>query len=178
MGKRSDFPRRPMDSYDTPEEAVLPLLPFLMDVHTFAEPCAGNGFLIRALEKHGLKCVWASDLRADVRKPVKGGIDALKLTRNDLLRAEAIISNPPWTRELLHPMIKHFMRLKPTWLLFDADWMHNQQAVPFIVHCRAIVSVGRVKWMDGSAHTGLDNAAWFLFDHRHIGQPLFHPRMV
>jgi hypothetical protein len=149
-----------------------------MDVRTFAEPCAGNGHLVRALEKHGLKCALASDIRLDVRRPVKAGMDALKLTRPMLERADCICTNPPWTREILHPLIRHFMRLKPTWLLFDADWMHTAQAVPLIVHCRAIVSVGRVKWMDGSESTGLDNAAWFLFDHRHIGQPLFHPRML
>lgn len=169
-----------MDAYDTPEAAVLPLLPFLLDVKSFAEPCAGNGFLVRALERHGLKCVWQSDIRTDVKRPgpVKGGIDALTLRRIHVEKADCICTNPPWTREILHPMIWAFMRLKPTWLLFDADWLHNQSSVPMIVHCRAIVSVGRVKWMADSEHTGLDNAAWFLFDYRHMGQPVFHPRSI
>jgi hypothetical protein len=27
-----------------------------------------------------------------------------------------------------------------------------------------IVSVGRVKWIEGSKNTGKDNCAWYLFD--------------
>lgn len=179
MSKRTPgFERRAMDAYDTPEAGVLPLLPFIQDVRSYAEPCAGNGYLIRALKKHGLNCVWASDIRTDVKPPIKGGLDALSLTRPMIDRADAVISNPPWTRGIMMPMIKHLMRLKPTWMLFDSDFMHNQQAASLIIHCRAIISVGRLRWIEGTEHASLDNCCWYLFDGRHIGQPVFHPRMV
>ncbi len=77
---------------------------------------------------------------------------------------DCFITNPPWKREILHPMIINLSDQKPTWLLFDADWKHTGQAAPFMSRCRKIVSVGRVKWIPGSKMTGKDNAAWYLFD--------------
>lgn len=169
MGKRSDFARRPMDAYDTPAEAVLPLLPFLDGVKTFAEPCAGNFWLVRHLEKSGLTCSFAGDVRS--------GDDALFLDERDLAGADAIITNPPWTRELLHPLINRFLQLRPTWLLFDADWCHTRQAGAYLGRCSHIVTVGRVKWIPDSPSTGKDNAAWYRFDRRHQDGPRFFGRM-
>ena len=77
--------------------------------------------------------------------------------------ASLIITNPPWTRQILHPMIDHFRSMRPTWLLFDADWMHTKQAIPFLTYCHKIVSVGRVSWMQNGT-SGFDNCAWYLFD--------------
>ena len=61
MGKRSSFERREADFYPTPAKAVLPLVPFLRGIRTFAEPCAGEGDLVRHLESFGLRCVYAGD---------------------------------------------------------------------------------------------------------------------
>ena len=63
-----------------------------------------------------------------------------------------------------HPLIDALPRLAPTWLLFDADWMHTRQSAPLMHYCRKIVSVGRVKWIPGSKMTGKDNCAWYLFE--------------
>jgi hypothetical protein len=49
-------------------------------------------------------------------------------------------------------------------LLFDADWMHTKQSVPYMKMCSKIVSVGRIKWFGNM--TGKDNCAWYLFEHR------------
>ena len=155
MGKRSDFERRPMDDYATPVKAVAPLKPFLGSVKRFAEPCSGDGALIAHLEACGLSCAFSGDLRR--------GFDALQITKWDVEGCDAIITNPPWTRSLLHPMIDRFRRLKPTWLLFDADWMHTKQASPYLPYCSDIVSVGRLKWIEGSKYSGKDNVAWFRF---------------
>ena len=51
MGKRSDFERVERDFYPTPIEAVRPLIPFLPKQGLFAEPCAGDGRLIRHIEE-------------------------------------------------------------------------------------------------------------------------------
>ena len=161
MGKRSDFKRRPMDFYATPEEAVLPLLPWLPPNVKYCEPCAGEGDLIQHLDKHGHQCVAAFDLNPESPYPEK---DALQMTKEDAAGAAYIITNPPWSRHILHPMILAFKDIAPTWLLFDADWAFTKQSIPFMYYCRMIVAVGRVKWIEGSKNTGKDNCAWYLFD--------------
>jgi hypothetical protein len=55
MSKRSNFERREADFYPTPANAVLPLIPYLRvnGIQTFAEPCCGQGDLVRHLEIDG-----------------------------------------------------------------------------------------------------------------------------
>ena len=152
MGKRSNFERRPRDFYPTPFEAVEPLLPHLEPGLTFHEPCAGDGDLIRHLELAGHTCAGFGDIYT--------GQDAMELTACD---GEYFVTNPPWDRKILHPLIERLPNMAPTWLLFDADWMHTKQAAPYLRRCRAIVAVGRVKWIPGSKMTGKDNCCWYLF---------------
>lgn len=161
MGKRSSFERIPRDYYPTPAEAVRPLLPHLPDGSYFVEPCAGDGALVDALEAAGHRCGMASDI-----EPRRAGIvekDALKVCWSEV---DLIITNPPWDRKVLHPMIAHFAEQCQTWLLFDADWIHTRQAAPFMPWLVKVVSVGRVKWIKDSPFTGKDNCAWHLFDAR------------
>lgn len=150
MGKRSSFERRERDFYPTPPEAVEPLNERLGNDYTYSEPCSGDGALIRSLSG---KCIYRSDISV--------GVDALT---TNYFTGDYIITNPPWSRDILHPMIRHFSAMKPTWLLFDADWMHTRQAAEFLPWCAEIISVGRVKWIPDSPYTGKDNAAWYLFD--------------
>jgi hypothetical protein len=157
MGKRSvgTFPRREGDFYQTPAKGVLPLLPFLRLTDVIAEPCVGAGDLTRELRRHG----HAVGLQSDILN----GRDALTLTAVDMFLCTIIVTNPPWSRDLLHRMIVHFSNLLPTWLLFDADWAFTRQAIPYMRRCRLIVSVGRLKWIPGSAFVGKDNCAWYHF---------------
>jgi hypothetical protein len=64
VSKRSSFEGRVGDFYPTPRSAVLPLLPYLRGIQTFAKPCAGKGSPVRHLESFGLRCVCQSDVRA------------------------------------------------------------------------------------------------------------------
>jgi hypothetical protein len=75
MGKRSSFERREADFYPTPLDAVVPLIPYLRSVKTFAEPCAGNGDLVRHLESFGLACVYSATSAA-VRMRLRSTITA------------------------------------------------------------------------------------------------------
>ena len=159
MGKRSNFKRSSNDLYNTPYEAVLPLLPHLPKNASYCEPCAGMGNLIRHLYKHGHRCVASFDI--DPQHGYKE-MDASFLTMQDLRGADYIITNPPWTRPVLHCLIDKFTAMKPTWLLFDADWAHTAQSAPYMPYCHKIVSVGRVKWFGNTV--GKDNACWYLFD--------------
>lgn len=169
MGKRSDgrFERMKADLYRTwNPRAVAPLLPHLPRHTRFIEPCAGHADLIKHLERAGHQCVgafdetphendWGNIAKADARELTIAGHYYL---------ADMFITNPPWTRELLHAIILNLYWQKPTWLLYDADWAHTEQARPYMPLCKRIVSVGRLKWIEGTKHQGVDNAAWYLFD--------------
>lgn len=162
MSIYSNFERKERDFYPTPKEAVFPLLPFLNEYKTFAEPCAGDGRLVNHIEEMtDLKCSWKSDIHPlddDIQEA-----DALFITE-PLKECDVIITNPPWDRNLLHPMIEHFSLQNETWLLFDANWMHTKQAVPHMKYCSKIVSVGRVKWFGGMS--GTMDCCWYQFMYR------------
>jgi hypothetical protein len=159
MGKRSDFQRKPRDFYPTPIEAVEPLIEHLPKEFSYAEPCAGDGTLCSHLQWYDGVCMWASDIEPQAEGIYKDSFE--KVGKYELLESEYIITNPPWDRKILHPMIEHFSKLKPTWLLFDADWAHTKQSAPYMKKCAKIVSVGRIKWFGNM--TGKDNCAWYLF---------------
>lgn len=170
MGKRSDFEKVDKDFYPTPYEAVLPLVPFLPRKRFyFAEPAAGDGRLIDHMytaTNSASQCPFSCDL--DPQGPGILQKNALHVNMNDVAACDLIITNPPWSRDkksgfILHRMIEHFSDLKPTWLLFDADWLFTKQATPFLDRCVAVVSIGRVKWIEGSKMTGKDNCQWALF---------------
>ena len=118
MGKRSDFERKPRDFYPTPMEAVEPLLPHLPEGFKFAEPCAGDGALVEHLETKGA-CMWASDIEPQHEGIHESPYD--KLGFDEFIESDYIITNPPWDRKILHPMIAFFTLRKDTWLLFDSD---------------------------------------------------------
>jgi hypothetical protein len=170
MGKRSNFTRRPQDKYLTwHPKAVDALAPHLPVQCKFWEPCAGAGHLVDGLQSHGAECVVASDITPDAEGIYR--VDAMGVTFEDINTTPAthIITNPVWSRDLLHQMIIHFSDMRPTWLLFDADWIHTVQAAPYLTRLVRVLSVGRMRWIEGSPHTGKDNVAWYLFDVRHCG---------
>ena len=47
-----------------------------------------------------------------------------------------------------------------------------------MTYCSKIVSVGRVKWIEGSKGVGKDNCAWYLFDAMKRGPTEFYGRTV
>ncbi len=176
MGKRSTFERIPRDFYPTPVEAVQPLLPHLPADFSFVEPCAGAGDLVRHLASPDRRCVWSFDIAP--QSDDVAFFDAFEMRLFGWGPPDLIITNPPWDRRVLHPMISHFSAQRPTWLLFDADWMHTRQAAPFMPSLRKVVSVGRVKWIPDSKMTGKDNCAWYLFDQRSRGETTLIGRAV
>ena len=175
MGKRSNFKRVERDFYPTPKAAVLPLLEHLPEQFDFIEPCAGDGRLVNHLtELTGGSCVGASDIEPrDISVTQQ---DALTIKWEARRSNMYCITNPPWDRDILHPLIENFMASGKAWLLFDADWMHTKQATPYLRHCRRIVSVGRVKWIEDSSNTGKDNCAWYFFDQKNKTPTEFYGR--
>jgi hypothetical protein len=171
MGKRSNFERKDRDAYQTIDpRAVDRLVPHLRGIRTFAEPCAGDGYLVGDLQRHGLICTYEGDITS--------GLDALVHPFDEDASFDAIITNPPWKRPILHLMIARFMQIAPTWLLLDASWAHTKQSGPFIDQCSHIVSVGRLRWEPGTTMTGKDDSAWYRFHSQHVGGPRFIGREV
>ena len=146
--------------FKTPFAAVEPLIKHLPRKFAFSEPCAGDGQLCRHLEYFGGVCMWASDVSPQLAGIAKN--DFSEIGDFEIMESGFIITNPPWDRTILHPIIEHFAPKKPTWLLFDADWVHTKQSIPYIKYLHKIVSVGRIKWFGNM--TGKDNCAWHLFD--------------
>lgn len=194
MGKRSNYVLRAKDQYFTPVEALAPLLKRFKNPMRFYEPCAGDGRLVQFMEDAGHRCTGYSDVdptsarllahqsygrvyRQDVEE-----MDALDLDKKDVGKADYIVTNPPWTRTkesgyLLHNLITHFSNMAPTWLLFDADWIHTVQSGPYMDRLQEIVSIGRVKWIPNSKTSGVDNSAWYLFTRPELREGDF-PRFV
>ena len=174
MGKRSDFKRRPQDKYRTFDpRAAAALAPHLPWGCRFWEPCAAAADLVKTLQAHGPECIVATDTVPECEGVYR--LDALTATRADVdaTGVTHIITNPPWTRAILHRMIMHFSEIRPTWLLFDADWAFTCQSAPFMDRCSRVVPVGRVKWIEGSRHQAMDSCAWYHFDARHQGPTEF-----
>jgi len=163
VGKRSSFERIPRDFYPTPRDAVVPLLRHLSARTLFIEPCAGDGRLCDHLIDAGHIIIGAYDIEPrDQRVKTQ---DAKHFTIDPTTYPNAVfITNPPWERSELHAIIERLSALRPTWLLFDADWMHTKQSAPYMKWLHKIVSVGRVKWIEDSPFTGKDNCCWYLFD--------------
>jgi len=171
MGKRSDFPRRKNDAYDTWDKRVLPpLLPHLVG-RRFVEPCAGRGALIDLLESVGLQCVAAFDV-----EPRRFDIECGDATTARLPPCDISITNPPWTRRLMHAILNNLADQGPTWGLFDHAWAATKQARPLLKRCHKIVVVGRLQWVEGTEYDAQDDCSWYLFGPDPPPAPLFFGR--
>ncbi|BCH56015.1 hypothetical protein RvVAR031_36250 [Agrobacterium vitis] len=166
MGKHSDFARRAHDEYLTPYRGAYPLIPYLANVATFAEPCAANGQLIRHIEKHGPLCIHSGDIRT--------GTDALECPTLRSLVVDCIITNPPYTWSVLRRMLELFPTIAPTWLLLEATFPYTDQSAPYMRLCTDIVPAGSIKWFAGTKHASKERYAWFRFAQDAACAPSFH----
>ncbi|MBO9424666.1 class I SAM-dependent methyltransferase [Labrenzia sp. R4_1] len=176
MGKRSNFKRVPKDLYRTIDvRGGAAVLPFLRRdrIRTFVEPCWGWGDLTGQITRGGIRCVGRYDIDPKMTRKVdpelpggQGHViarDARQLTLADLNGADAIITNPPWARDLLHPMILRFAQLAPTWLLFDAAWKQTGQAARLMRICTDFVPCPRLKWIPHTRDSAMDDCGWYRF---------------
>jgi len=186
MGKRESVkkPRLPRDYYGTVDiDAVDALTPFLYSSEgptRYVEPCAGVGSLIDLLHRRAapVTCVGAYDI--DPQSAYITQRNCLTLGAKEVEGVDCFITNPPFSWELLQPILDHLPTLRSTWLLLPADSMHNKRMSPYIDFCKHIVSVGRLWWFenDGKHIKGVDNYAWYNFDAKHEGFTKFHPRVL
>ena len=174
MSKRNaSFEKVPKDFYPTTDpNAVEPLVRFIRG-KTYAEPFYGEGDL-EDLLMDVATCKWRSDIRETV-VPSKV-MSATNLTLYDLRNVDCIISNPPFTKDVLLPCIDHLISLKPTWLLLPADMMHNKYFSSYMSICSKVVSVGRVKWFKDSKSCSTDNFSWFYWVDSKLSHTEFYGR--
>ena len=163
MSKRSSFDKIPRDFYATVDPKAVPQA-FIGEVRgkTYAEPCCGAGDLVDLLMDVSV-CRWESDIEDRGAGKLW---DAMCLSKQELARCDLIITNPPYTKDVLLPMIDHFISLKPTWLLLPADMMHNLYFRDYMKKCSKVISVGRLKWFKESKHTSTDNFMWAYWKYK------------
>jgi len=163
------------DFFPTPAEGVTALLPHLDPGTRFVEPFAGNGALVSHLEAAGHTCVAAYDIVPQA--PGISRLDALDITQADIAGAKFAISNPPWTRSAMTPLLSRLLSLGiPCWMLIDAGWTHTARAFPLTRRVSAIVSVGRLRFIPGSPFSGTKDCAWHLLQPDHEGPASFYIR--
>jgi|TARA_R110000868_G_scaffold115239_3_gene307872 hypothetical protein len=148
--------------YPTPEKAVAPLRLFIGG-RGYSEPCAGDGALVRALAGSGV-CLQATDIAPQGDDVEKADVFSLTECKGDMF-----ITNPPWPEQNRGgdpalSIIKHLMKIAPTWVLLPSDFAFNKYFGEVSAQCAIIVAVGRVKWFADSAHTGKSNCAWYFFN--------------
>lgn len=172
MGKRSEYPRIDKDQYDTIDPRALPPLLSVLRACKYVEPCAGKGSLMQGLSVRGFECVFACDIAP--RHASILHMDFFHLRAEHVEAADAIITNPPWTRSTLHPLIHHLVSFgKPVWLLFSADWAFTKQAIPFAPMIRRVVPTPRLLWVpDVGKFTAKDSSAWYEFGPPRVGYPV------
>lgn len=166
MGKRSSFEKIPKDFYATTDpKAIPPNFVECVRGKRYAEPCYGEGDLEDLLMDVAV-CRWRSDIRDTGCCKLW---DATCLSEHELEHCDMILTNPPFSRDVLLPLIDHFTSLKPTWLLLPAGYMHNRYFATYMRECSRVVSIGRLKWFKDSKYTSTDDFAWYHFPKEGFG---------
>lgn len=185
MGKRSDFPPRKHGEYYTPPSAVAPLVRYLVPGAQYIEPCAGTGAIVRYLSPRGFKCAAAFDIAPGLSLGVRvEKRDATLLASADVPEGTSYaITNPPWPsrsdRHTTIAIVENMLHLGlRAAMLLPAGLMHTRYTATLLRnHCSEIISVGRVKWIEDSPHTSLNDACWYIFKpEQNLRAPRFHPR--
>ncbi len=176
IGKRSSYELKPRDKYYTPLGAVKPLAEHFAEGVTYAEPCAGSGKLVEAFQEVSPNslCVLALDIEPEA--PWILECDANTLTAPQLDNCKIILTNPPFTYSVLSPLMDLWISLKPTVLLLPADFAHNKRFSKYLRVCEKIVSIGRVRWIEGTKMSSVENFAWYFFDKGKAGDTKFYGR--
>jgi hypothetical protein len=103
------------------------------------------------------------------------GVDALAL--DSYGEIDAIITNPPFDKPLMHKLIVQFAAIAPTWVLLEWDWASNKHAGPLLPFCTDIVPIGRLQLIPHSKCSGgFTNYAWYRFAAGHTSGPVIHGR--
>ena len=206
MGKYSNEERNERDWYATPMKAVHPLIPYLEGINRYAEPFVGDGKLVNHLSalKSDMSCVWAFDIEPQIEPiTVTDNNEFLVSEQRDFdsigneefsmgmiqRGAEAIITNPPWlnTPNSGYQLTRFINKLCyagfPVILLLNGNiinnkgfWQNRSHGKSMGDLCYQVLPVGRMKWIEGSAHTGKEDCSWFFMNSHNTNHPRILPR--
>lgn len=174
MGKRSNFEKNPRDYYRTFDpKAGIALEPFVDPKAKYIEPFAGAGDLIQQLKF--ADCVLAYDIEPQACMVEQA--DAFEIGAEDLIDVDLLITNPPWSKDIFHKALDHFVPLIDCWFLMSSGWKQNKGSAEYVNKWLTdIVPIGRMKWIEGSPHSSVDDCEWLKFSYWKKDAARFHPR--
>jgi hypothetical protein len=174
MGKRSNFEKNPRDYYRTFDpKAGIALEPFVERNAKYIEPFAGAGDLIQQLKF--ADCVLAYDI--EPQACMVDQADAFTIGAEDLIDVDLCISNPPWSKDIFHKALDHFVPFIDCWFLMSSSWKQNKGSAEYVSKWLTdIVPIGRMKWIEGSPHSSVDDCEWLKFSYWKNDAARFHPR--
>ena len=95
---------------------------------------------------------------------------------SDFAGVDAVITNPPWTHDIMAEIMWLQSRFVPAWFLIYSDWLFTRQSASLMLdRCTDIVPIGRVKWIPGSKSVGFDNCCWVRMTTGKYGPVTFWP---
>lgn len=151
--------KNPKDFWPTPFKPIRKLAEVLPPFTVYEEPCAGDGAILRGLYDH--LCGDAYDFMP--RAIGIRGADALTVRPKYL-----VITNPPYRRSLLQPLLDHWIGRHECWLLLPLDMASNVWTNPYMRYVDRILPLGRVSWMQ-NGKAGMENSCWFHFGLDNVG---------
>ena len=166
------------DFYATPPTIAAALLPFLPDRETLGtiwEPAAGDGAIVKVLQKAGYPVV-ASDL-IDRGAGYRSGVDFLAV--NALPKGvRSIITNPPYGDGLGEAFMRHALALlEPVGgyvsMLMRSEFLFAQSRRDLFTRSdfEPPLYVGRPRWFSETKVSPRFEFAWFGFKLGHEGTP-------
>jgi hypothetical protein len=173
-----EYERRASDFYPTPAWVTRCLLDTVPLRGVVWEPCAGQGAMAKVIVERGFQVV-ATDLSwmDDPVFPVVGGVDAL----HSRLPAgvQAIVTNPPYAREILPHLVDHWLRvLEPVGgqlcLLLRSLWGESRggqtRTSKHLAYQGRIKLPGRIRWLEGTLEdkgvSPQHDHCWVIWDWR------------
>lgn len=176
MGKRSNFEKKPRNYYRTFDpKAGDALAPFVSMSALYLEPFAGAGDLVVNLNRHDIRCIGMSDI-----EPQAEGIEqrcAFSYTNDEMWRYDYLISNPPWAKSVFHRTLDHYVPMIDCWFLMSSNWKQNKGSARYVDNWLCdIVPIGRLKWIEGTAHSAMDDCEWLHFSRLKNEPARFHSR--
>jgi hypothetical protein len=168
--RNSEYARKDRDSYQTPTWVTDAVAPHLRNfgVKEVWEPAAGNGQMVKALERHGFN-VTATDIADD-------NYDFLECDPLD--HYDAIVTNPPYglAQEFVERALQLTEPLRGTVaMLLRVDYDSAATRLHLFADCPAfalkVVLTKRIVWFEPKTANPSENHAWYLWSWRHGGAP-------
>lgn len=146
--------------WPSPADTLVPALLRHIRGRSYAEPCAGNGKLIKNLMPYA-KCVWASDVYPRHHRISERCALTLSVAE---IGTSLLVTNPPFNSRFLYPFIDHVIHEGfTTWLFLPMDFALRVTSAFVMPFCERIVAVGPVKFIEDSSSKGETTFAWFKF---------------